>query len=609
MKSSRQKPAAALLAVLILLLVHAPGATAQSPPGWGWVNQIGTYDPSFQNQNSVGGLGRDAAGSLYLLGSYVGNPLFGGVAAPNLGGTDIFLAKYDPAGVLLWLRTLPSTGFDRGTGLVVEPSGRCTLSGTYGGDSGGNLSLAGFNAAAAPLAGAALLGLAAPGGRYQPLTFVAAVDASGALLWANTPSPVYGGVNVTALHRDGAGNCYVSANTNPQGQLTVNGQSYPPIGSYDAVLLKYTVAGQVAWARRVGVAGMVSGSAYSGEIQTDNADAVYWLVGHNGTMTIDQTTVGVATSTGANSLVKLSAGNRVKWIKNNLLSVGGANAVSQLLAFDALSNALYLSGFSTGGAIVYPGGANPVPVTANAVTSCVARCDTAGQIQWVKPVFYATNVPGGLPGPRGSTIRSFKAQGTGFTLLTRTVDFNATTFYGSARTYGLAEAGLACLAHFNTTANQPDWVRIGGAPSALGQDTGTEPIGAVVDAAGNVFVAGTFAGTAQFGATTIRSSVSVQPEIFLAQLDQAIVTATRPATAGLAWSVYPNPAPGAARLTGLPAAAHVRVYDALGRLVRELPPVPTADAPRALGGLDPGLYLLQVTHTVAPYRSQRLLVQ
>jgi|GEM_PF-2637003 len=592
---------------LALGLALVASAHAQSPPGWGWVNKLGTYVPNATTENSVAGLGRDAAGNLYLLGTTASTPPLVGAPTDSAGGSDIFLAKYDPNGALLWQRTLQSSGDDAASALVVEPSGRCTLAGYYGNVTGDNLSLASFNSTAPPLAGAALLGLAAPGGYYGALTFVAAVDANGALLWANTPSPVYGGVGVTALHRDGVGNCYVSANSNSQGQLTVNGQNYPPIGSVDAVLLKYTAAGQVAWVRRVGVVG---GYAYGGELKTDDADALYWLLGHSGTITVDQITVGAAPPT-ANSLVKISAANRVKWIKNDLLRVGSSNVVSQLLSFDTGSNALYLSGYSaTGASLTFTGGNGPVAVSAepNAFTSFVARCDTAGRVQWVKPVFYAANIPGGLPGPRGSSIRAFRAQATGFALVTRTVDFNATTFYGSTRTYGWAEGGLPCVAQFNITTNQPDWVRTGGTPSALGQNQYSDAKGAAIDAAGNAYLGGTFAGTAQFGATTITSTSVSQPEIFLAKLDQSILTATKVGAAAQAWSVYPNPAAGSAQLAGLPAVAQVRVYDAQGRLVRELPPASTV-APRTLGGLAPGLYLLQVTHTAAPYRSQRLVMQ
>lgn len=133
---------------------------------------------------------------------------------------------------------------------------------------------------------------------------------------------------------------------------------------------------------------------------------------------------------------------------------------------------------------------------------------------------------------------------------------------------------------------------------------------AAIDAVDNVYVTGTFSGTAQFGAITIGPASIIQPEIFLAKLDQALVTAVKPA-AGQPWSVYPNPATGTVQLVGLPAPALVRVYDAQGRRVRELSAVSTVTAtvPRTLSGLAPGLYLLQVANTKEPYQSRRLVMQ
>ena len=595
--------ASKLLSTLVLLFFTVSAASAQAPPGWGWVNKVGTYVPNSMSPNAVAGLGRDAAGNLYLLGTYVGTPLLGGMATTNAGETDMFLAKYSPAGALLWLRLLQSADVDQATALTVEPSGRCTLAGFFGGGpTGDNLRFAGFGTVPG-LGGPALLGLPRVGVRneYGSIMFLATVDASGALLWADVVSPSYG-TAITALHRDALGNCYASVATGLRNALVVNGQNYPPIGINDAVLIKYTAAGQPAWVRRVGVVG---GSGYGGEVYTDAANAVYWMVGHSGTITIDQVTVGVSSSTGAMSLVKLSAANRVRWIKNDLLRVGVNNVVSQLLGLDAATNALYLSCGSTGGAVAYTGSGSPVAVTPNAYTTCIARCDTAGQVQWVKPVSYATNVPGGLNGPRGASTRGFAVRGNGFTYVTSTVEYNATTFYGSARTYGLAEGGLPCVVHFNVSSNQAEWVRVGGTPSLLGQNPNSYPVAAAIDAADNVYVAGNFMGTAQFGTVTVASTSATQQEIFLAKLDQSVLTGTR-AAAGQAWEVFPNPTTGAVQLTGLPAQARVRAYDAQGRAVRELT---LTGAPATLAGLAPGLYLLQVSNTARPYRPQRLIVR
>ena len=591
--------------ILVLANLLAASATlAQSPPGWGWVKQMGTFVGGTTAANSAAGLGRDAAGNLYLLGTYVGAPVLSGVPTTSQGASDIFLAKYAPTGTLLWLRTIQSSGGDVASALTVEPGGRCTLTGAYGSGSGGNLAFSGLSSPTV-LPGPAQLGLAANPFGYGAIPFVAAIDAGGTLLWADNPSAAYG-VVLTAIHRDNSGNCYVSGRETSQSSLLFNGQGYPPVGSNDALLVKYTAAGQPAWLRRVGVVG---GSSYNGDVYTDNANAVYWLVGHSGNLTIDQVTVGVASGTGTNSLVKLSANNTVRWIKNDLLRVGVNNAVGGLLHFDAATNALYLSGYSSGGAVAYSGSGSPVAVPANAYTQCVARCDTAGQVLWVKPVVSATNVPGNSwQGGVGAAIKGFAVRGNGFTLVTSTARSGATTFAGSSRTFGVAEGGLTSVVHFNAATFQAEWIRVGGVPATV-QEPGSHVTATAIDPADNVYVAGTFSGTAQFGATTMSAPLS-QPEIFLAKLDQSLVTGAKGSTTSLPWSVYPNPTTGTVQLTGLPATAQVRVYDGLGRLVRELPAAARQEQGFCtLQGLGPGLYLLQVTDTPEPYRIQRLMVQ
>ena len=586
----------------------APVAYAQAPPGWGWVNTLGTYVPNTTSANNVAGLGRDAAGNLYLLGTYVGAPVLSGVPTTSQGDDDIFLAKYSPAGALLWLHTLQSSGSDRASALYVEPSGRCTLAGSYGGRTGGNLFFGNFNSTTT-LPGAAVFGLATTGGYYGELPFVAAVDATGALLWADNTSPTYG-LTFNALHRDSGGNCYVSANTRPQSLLTVNGQNYPAIGTYDAVLIKYSILGQATWARRVGASG---GFTESESVKTDAVAAVYWTINHNRNVVIDGRAISFVSAAnpvtqGSNSLVKINANNSVVWAKNSLLKSGSNNAQGAVLAIDQVTNTMYLSAGSYAGTVTDKNGALPLAIPTGNFGTCIAKCDTSGSIQWIRPFAYASVVNGGA-GWAAVELLNFFPDAVGYTALTNTAHA-ARTVFPTDNTFDLSKNAMPCITRFTYASNQFEWIRTGGVASVYGTSSpSSHAIASVIDATGNVFVAGTFDGTAQFGTTTITSASSGQPEIFLAKLDQTIITATKSPTQGRAWSVYPNPATGTVQLAGLPVTALVRVYDAQGRLVHTLLPEGTLDAPRTISGLAPGLYLLQVGNTAEAYRSQRLVVQ
>src|SRR4051794_23488041 len=62
----------------------------------------------------------DSSGNLYYTGSFDGDPghktSFGSVSPRSFGATDIFVAKYDTAGNLKWVRSIGGTKSDYGHG-------------------------------------------------------------------------------------------------------------------------------------------------------------------------------------------------------------------------------------------------------------------------------------------------------------------------------------------------------------------------------------------------------------------------------------------------------------------------------------------------------------
>ena len=121
-------------------------------------------DAADQKQAS---LALDASGNIFLGGSFPGQIDFGGGALVSMGDDDLFLAKLDPSGSHLWSKRFGDTN-DQSFGTVaVDPSGRPILvSGCSGAvDFGGG-----------PLQSAG----GTTGGQD---VFVAKFDASGNYLW------------------------------------------------------------------------------------------------------------------------------------------------------------------------------------------------------------------------------------------------------------------------------------------------------------------------------------------------------------------------------------------------------------------------------------------
>ncbi len=77
----------------------------------------------------------DAAGNLYLVGSFRGTVDFDiGAGTSELtaaGGDDIFVAKYDSAGALLWVRSGGGASSDVATSVAIDNAGNVIVGGSF----------------------------------------------------------------------------------------------------------------------------------------------------------------------------------------------------------------------------------------------------------------------------------------------------------------------------------------------------------------------------------------------------------------------------------------------------------------------------------------------
>ena len=75
----------------------------------------------------------DAAGNVYVSGFYSGTMTVQSVTLTSRGLFDIFLAKLDSNGTLLWLKSAGGTGSDIGHGVVVDGQGNVGVTGEFQG--------------------------------------------------------------------------------------------------------------------------------------------------------------------------------------------------------------------------------------------------------------------------------------------------------------------------------------------------------------------------------------------------------------------------------------------------------------------------------------------
>jgi len=84
-------------------------------------------------QNDIGlGVGVDADGSSYITG-YYGSPTmnFGSANITNLGTNNIFVAKYDPTGSLVWAKSVGGTADDESNAIGVNWHGEAFITGYF----------------------------------------------------------------------------------------------------------------------------------------------------------------------------------------------------------------------------------------------------------------------------------------------------------------------------------------------------------------------------------------------------------------------------------------------------------------------------------------------
>ena len=199
-----------------------------------WVNAAPVHDwsrcfggPSINTGFDVA---VDGFGNVVVAGSFAGSMTIGGQMLTSAGSQDIFLAKYDANGNVLWSQRFGGTGLDVGTAVAIDGARNIILTGNFRGP----VSFGGT-----PLAG-----------RGAQDIFVAKFDPSGAHQWSQWYGSS-GGDEGQDVIADALGNIILTGHYN--GVINFGGGADTPhFGSLDAFVLKLNAAGGYMWNRAVG---------------------------------------------------------------------------------------------------------------------------------------------------------------------------------------------------------------------------------------------------------------------------------------------------------------------------------------------------------------------
>lgn len=167
----------------------------------------------------------DSDGNAYVTGYFSGTANFSGTSISSKGGNDIFIAKYNSTGSLLWVKNAGGTGQDYGMGIQVDNSGAVFLTGGFRNTSAfGSIILRG------------------DGGHAD--IFVARYTSSGEIVWAKKAGGHendYG----RAIALDASSNCYITGNFGLSatfGSTTIVG-----IDSAEVYFASYDANGNFRW--------------------------------------------------------------------------------------------------------------------------------------------------------------------------------------------------------------------------------------------------------------------------------------------------------------------------------------------------------------------------
>ena len=254
-----------------------------------WAVQAGgTYFDEAYN------IATDKTGNIYVTGVFSRTAVFGSVSLQSYGSADVFAAKYNPGGKLIWVRQAGSQNYDYANGIAVDNEDNVIITGSYSGSIyfGGDISV---------------------GGNSYSDIYTAKYDSAGNLLWA------YGEGNEgyynqgLAVSTDNNNNVLVTGTFG--GTVSFGRNTVTSIGTQDLFLMKYNAAGNVLWAKQ---AGGLNQYTASNDVAIDNNNNIYITGQFSGATSFGK--MNVFCSTQADIFIaKYDTGGNAIWVSQDSL--------------------------------------------------------------------------------------------------------------------------------------------------------------------------------------------------------------------------------------------------------------------------------------------------
>jgi hypothetical protein len=460
-----------------------PSATAQELE---WATRAGGAD------SDVGaGIATDSAGNSYVTGDFEGAATFGAggdneTVLRDAGGGEIFVAKYDRNGQLLWAMQAGGTGSAHGSAIATDGHGNSYITGSLNGTATFG---AGEDNETVLRAGDA-----------ESEMFVAKYDRDGGrLLWATRA----GGADIdvgAGIATDSAGNSYVTGTFNGTATFGAGEDNETVLrdaGGGEIFFAKYDRSGRLLWAMQAGGTGSAHGSA----IATDGHGNSYITASFNGTATFgagedNETVLRAGDAESEMFVAKYDRDGRLLWatqassIRVDEEDDSEGYASGSGIATDPRGHS-YVTGTLLFGPVTFgPGGDNETVLRdAGGGEIFVAKYDRNGQLLWAMQA-------GGTGSAHGSAIAT---DGHGNSYIT--ASFNGTATFGAGEdNETVLRAGDAESEMFVAKYDRDGRLLWATQEVTLYDDIGVRSRGIATDPRGNSYVTGQFDGRATFSA-------------------------------------------------------------------------------------------------------------
>ena len=191
-----------------------------------WAKRLGGASSEFG-----GGVAVDLSGDLFLAGTFYADVDFGAGTLPNAGGSDLFVARFDAQGGLVWSRRFGGAGNEGASGIMVHDDGRLAVGGTFD----GAMDLGGGTLTSAGGTDVFLMGLSGDGGHQ----------------WSVRCGGVEPDDGPVALLADSAGNAFAALHFRDSATCT-GSSSLGSAGSMDILMVSVSPGGTLRWVESFG---------------------------------------------------------------------------------------------------------------------------------------------------------------------------------------------------------------------------------------------------------------------------------------------------------------------------------------------------------------------